>query len=378
MLNNKIYNSKMDLESELYQQIIYLNKKFSNIKTCPINNSIKLEISNLTKLMKEEESKDHQLIGLLEDLDGISTKEYTNMEIPKDYIIIYFPTADMIKFYKPEDIDKCIYQIRVHFKNKKFLEVVRNMSEQKIIIVYDSSNSSEINKLAKYIIQYSNMIFDNNLTIDDITTVIDKESDTSEIILNKYINNIKEKEIFCKKLMEYIQQQEHNTRMIRKFNTDHKGVFSNAECYDSINKILSLSNKKRNELVNEIKKAIISSTNECGKIDVYLTFNINNYTNCNIQNANCTINTKTKCKTPQNDYDKFIQYLSIEKPEWFNVGKWQHQCEIYEEFIKRYNKVSPSLFTRRMKNRIFSEKKPKIIHDVNKMALLLYNWDDIV
>lgn len=359
------------------QKINYLISILSDWKNVPKNEKIIEHLNNLINVLAKEISKDHNLICLLEDLDGITKKDYHNTQIPNDYIIIYFPTADMIKFYKPGEIDKFIYQARAHFKDKEYWEVVRNNSEQKIIIVYDSSNKQEIDKLIKYIIKYSNMTFNSGIKSEDVITITDKKSNTSEIILNKYISNIKEKELFCEKLMEYIKSCENNTRMTRKFNMDQQGNFENAQCYNTINKMVSLSSNKRETLINEIKNAIMTSTRNCERMNVYFTFNIN-YNDCNIQNIqDSVIHNNTTPPESDNPFDMFIYKIKFEKPSWYKVNQWQHQCELYEKFNENYDPISQRKFTNEMRNRIFSEKKSKWINGVNKMAFKLFNWNQI-
>lgn len=59
------------------------------------------------------------------------------------------------------------------------------------------------------------------------------------------------------------------------------------------------------------------------------------------------------------DFDKFINYIVNSKPEWYTPGGFIKFRDIYNKYIDMYDYVSTKMFTLRMKNRIFDQKKTK-------------------
>ena len=172
--------------------------------------------NKLLNLMRDLNGFDANLQELISDMGGISEHKYneTHGTIPDEYVIVYFPSAKMMKVYAPTEIDDFLKHIRTNFRNIEYYEVVRDSHKQKIILIYDSIDDEELARLKKHIVNFCNQFLDEPILDLDVLVIKDLDSGQSELILNKYfVNNISEKELFCQKMMEYITDQEKNSHI---------------------------------------------------------------------------------------------------------------------------------------------------------------------
>lgn len=338
-------------------------------------------MNNLSENYKEIikiQNKDHRLISILEELGGKPFSEYENIPTSKnDYIIIYFPKADMIKLYGPNELNSFASNIRTHFRNKEYYEVVRDNNRQKIIIIYDDTDQKQLNKLKLYILDFVSIYKLCDIDEQDITIIRNTDNNKSEIILNTYVNNSEEKRNFCNRLMEYLVQKEGDSLMSRTINPDRQGIISNANCY---NHFIDIPRRVTDE---QLTKILASSIKKCQNMvihNLYITIgtingDVNNVTNNYLTSDNSTANINVN--TSNMNLGDFVKYIKLGKPEWFDAGKWQHQSDIFQKFKELGGNTSNMKFSMYLKGKLYQNKKQMRLNNANRTAWKLYNWDEI-
>lgn len=79
-----------------------------------------------------------------------------------------------------------------------------------------------------------------------------------------------------------------------------------------------------------------------------------------------------------NDMDDFIDFIKTEKPDWCKLGKWQHGNILYDKFIELTDSnISKALFSREMRDRLYSSKRQMRLDGQNKIAWKIFNLGEI-
>lgn len=141
---------------------------------------------------------------------------------------------------------------------------------------------------------------------------------------------------------------------------------------------------KSNENINEIIEQMINLDERMDKMneniteiyDMLLILIDNKKSEQPIININNNINT-AEIPNDVSSLEEFVNYIKIEKPDWFEENRWQHQYELYDKYLEMGNKVSKVKFSSYLYGRIYTHRKQMRIGNINRIAWKMKKFDEI-
>jgi len=307
----------MDVSKKIQEFLEQEKDGLDSITDSELRNDLMMILAKLDSY-NELDHKFREILTQLAQHDNtenlIDAKSYSNIAetVTPNSTVIYFKTAGKIRVYQGNEFTELFQnRLRTNYRGKdEIYEVVDDNRPQKIVIVVDSRDSLELEKIKKYIIEYTKQN-DHRVNMDDLLVFDDKSASTFDIVINNVqVANCQEKKLFTEGLLKYVESQEKNTnlsnKMIKRPLPDVKGA--------NIVKI------------PELKDLVGMSTGE--EIKAYLTkfgdgvvyhITINNIVNNgNIPGNDINIKNVKKC-TEISDEDS-IKHLEIANLDRYETG----------------------------------------------------------
>jgi len=302
------------------------------------------------------ESIDKDMVERLNNIfsnDLVKKEQFVSIvkAIRQGSTVVYFKSAQLFKVYKKTELETLLGgQIRTIYKQlNESYEVIPNDSKQKIIILGDISLADSIERIKTYIVSF--MISEGITTFTDNDIVCYKSKESIEIIINDYyVENQTEHDEIVKKLLNYILQQEKNTKIVQKINTLSYSEFEGV-------KMVSMPSEKQLLATEYIEPLLtmISNVTQCSgfKNQINLSVTIHDHS-INTINDN-SINTTNINENPKT-IKTFCKYLFDERPEWY-IENTYVPIEIIEQKYRAYfndNYYSRANISRLLKGKLFT------------------------
>jgi hypothetical protein len=269
-------------------------------------------------------------------------------------------------------------------KTTDVYELVDNNRPQKIIIIVDGSIKKELAKIREYIFAFFEQ-HDICLDKKDIIAFQDPVTNNLEILINGiYVENYKNKEIFIRKLLQYIEVKERDVGFsfeLDKIKTWKPSEIDGAEMYRIPQRKHNLDSTKLDHLPE-----YITNIQNCRLLDGSITIIINNNINGNNNKNNISVGTHVVTNSPTvvdvNDTNDIIQefatYIKNNKPKWYTPNKWMFTNTLYEHFIETMDTdMTKNTFSKNGIDILFSKRGDKYIDSVKGRSLLLLPYNKL-
>jgi len=332
---------------------------------------------SMKSIIDNYESIDKEMVERLNSIfsnDVIKKEQFDDIvkAIGQGSTVVYFKSAQLFKVYKKTELETLLGgQIRTIYKQlDESYEVVSNDSKQKIIILGDVSLADSIEQIKTYIVEFMIGEGIKTFTYNDIVCYKGRES--IEIIINDYyVENQSEHDEVVKKLLKYIFQQEKNTKIVQKINTN---TFSEFEGI----KMISMPSNKQLLATDYIEPLLtmISNVTQCSGFKNQITLNVTNIINDHSVN---TTNNIVNAPTDENSINiyEFIKHIRDEKPEWYKESTWVKKDILLEKYNELYEPVHKRSFDVMFKNKLYISEKRKMIDKVRYMFVELFKISEL-
>jgi len=360
---------KPNCKESLDSRIQIIRKIMEELLEDDIDDTFKDVFSAVTNTFDNYEYIDKEMVKKLKSIfsnDLVKKQQFADIikAINQGSTVVYFKSAQLFKVYKKTELETVLRpQIRTIFKQlDESYEVIPNESKQKIIILGDISLEDNIERIKKYIVSF--MIGEGILNFTNNDLVCYKSKEYIEIIINNYyVENRTENDEIVKKLLKYIFQQENNTKIVQKINTNPFSEF------DGVKMVYMPSEKKllATEYIEPLL-TMISNVTEC----IGFKYNIN----VNSVNHNITDNS---VHLSNSDFiEQFIVNIKTNKPQWFKFGERIAKKILLENYEKLYGKA-PYGFYKLIKNRLYTGSDIAVrVNNTRIKMVMLYKIDNLI
>jgi len=387
-----VFSESIQCDVKEEQELIHLTDTKSNNKETKIqmvrrlmaeileedvDDTVKEGCIAMKSIIDNYESIDKEMVERLNDIfsnDLVKKEKFSDIvkAIGQGSTVVYFKSAQLFKVYKKTELESLLGgQIRTIYKQlNESYEVISNDSKQKIIILGDVSLADSIERIKKYIVQF--MISEGILNFTDNDIVCYKGKESIEIIINDYyVENQSEHDEVVKKLLKYIFQQEKNTKIVQKINTN---TFSE---FDGV-KMVSMPSEKQLLATEYIEPLLtmISNVTQCSgfKNQINLSVTIHDHS-VNTTNNNNIVN-EPMDQISTNIYE-FIKHIRDEKPEWYKESTWVKKDILLEKYNELYEPVNKKSFDIMFRNRLYISEKRKMVDKVRYMFVELFKISEL-
>jgi len=388
-MDNIDTNINMDVNSEEInnlgkeERLRIIRKHMAKLLEDDTNGTFKDVFDSVTKVIDNYESIDQNMITRLNDIfsnDLIKKEKFADIvkAIGQGSTVVYFKSAQLFKVYKKSELESLLGgQLRTIYKQlHDSYEVVSNDSKQKIIILGDVSLSDNIESIKTYIAQF--MISEGITTFTHNDIVCYKGKDSIEIIINDYyVENQTEHDEIVKKLLNYIFQQEKNTKIVQKINTSSYSEFEGV-------KMVSMPSDKQLLATKYIEPLLtmISNVHQCSGYRSHITLNVTNIINDNSDNSVNTTNDHSVNNsinvTSLDPIKQFIDHIKNTKPVWYKSGKWIFIKDMFDHFKETTDSdMTINKFSREAFNKLYVKKENRYINKNQGRAILLIKFQDL-
>jgi len=301
------------------------------------DDDIKETMQLLLSKIETHNSLDHDFVELIRTLangDGAElhkVNKYTSIaeKLDSGSTVIYFKSAGLFRVYQSNELEQYfINRVRTNFRgHNDIFEVVDDNKPQKIVIIIDSRDKTELTKIKNYILNFAKEI--NTVVSDEDLIVFDNESDnTYEIVVKSWIvASASQKMERVQQLLKYISKKEKNVKLSNKMTKVSYSDIPDASIVKApfIKKLISKYTKDLDGFVSQTG----------GNIYVI----INNGTLPTVEGNVDTMNNYNSSEDPD-PVEEFRQYLDSSELGWYESGKKIKYSLIHEEYIKNIRKCS--------------------------------------
>jgi len=354
------------------------------IKNNGLDEKIFKTIEVLLEQVENYESIDKEMISTLQSYLGndlIKKEQYDNIvkAVEDGSVIVYFKSAQLFKIYKKDELYTLLSgQLRTIYKTlNQSYEVVPNQSKQKIIIMGDATLLDSIDRVKILIIKFMREKGIANFQNDDI--VCFRNGNMIEIIINNYyVSNSQERHNIVEDLLKYIFKTEKNNNITRQLRNRIDSDFEEAA-------MITMPSGKQliTQTFVDCIDGLIGNVEKCVEIcksgNTYI-FNVNvQNQSAEIINNNNNIaeNINVDVNKDMDFVDDFVDFIKLNKPNWFTPGKWIEKIAICNAYSDLYGEV-PRNFYGKLRGRIYvSEKRgvKKSIQNKKERILMLKLMD---
>jgi hypothetical protein len=342
-----------------------------------VDDTFKDVFSAVTDTFDNYESIDKEMVERLKNIfsnDLVKKEKFSDIvkAIGQGSTVVYFKSAQLFKVYKKTELETLLGgQIRTIYKQlNESYEVVPNDSKQKIIILGDVSLADSIERIKTYIVSF--MIREGIEDFIDSDIVCYKGKESIEIIINDYyVENQTEHDEIVKKLLKYIFQQEKNTKIVQKINTNPFSEFDGV-------KMVSMPSEKQLLATEYIEPLLtmISNVTQCSgfKNQINLSVTIHDHS-VNTTNNNNIVN-EPMDQISVNIYE-FIKHIRDDKPEWYKESTWIKKDILLEKYNELYEPVHKRSFDIMFRNKLYISEKRKMVDKVRYMFVELFKISEL-
>ena len=213
-----------------------------------------------------------------------------------------------------------------------------------------------------------------NFTDNDLVCYKGKES--IEIIINDYyVENRTEHDKVVKKLLKYIFQQEKNTKIVQKINTNPFSEF------DGVTMVYMPSEKKllATEYIEPLL-TMISNVTECSKFknNINLSVTITNNNNDHSIHNNHSITTINNNENNNDNVKDFGKYIRDTRPEWYTPETLFDKNSLLTKYENIYGSISKHMFHKSFIGKIFNKTTRVGIRGIRYTKVMLFKYDEIL
>jgi len=335
--------------------------------------------NTMTDTFDNYESIDKEMVEKLKSIfsnDLVKKQQFADIikAISQGSTVVYFKSAQLFKVYKKPELETLLGgQIRTIYKQlNESYEVIPNDSKQKIIILGDVSLADSIESIKTYIVEF--MIGEGILNFTDNDLVCYKSKDSIEIIINDYyVENRTEHDEVVKKLLKYIFQQEKNTKIVQKINTNPFSEFDGV-------KMVYMPSEKKLLATDYIEPLLtmISNVTECSGFKNQITLNVTNIIHDNSTNTTNNNTTVTEViSSDDNNVYEFIKYIRDEEPDWYKGNTWVKKEILIEKYIELYDSISKIAFAKLFKDKLYKTEKRRMVNKSRYLFVKLFKISDL-
>jgi hypothetical protein len=360
-------------------RIQIIRKMMEELLENGIDDTVKDGCIAMKAIIDNYESIDKEVVERLNNIfsnDLVKKENFSDIvkAIGQGSTVVYFKSAQLFKVYKKTELETLLGgQIRTIYKQlNESYEVISNDSKQKIIILGDISLADNIERIKTYIVSF--MIREGITTFSDNDIVCYKGKESIEIIINDYyVENQTEHDEIVKKLLKYIFQQEKNTKIVQKINTNPFSEFDGV-------KMVSMPSEKQLLATEYIEPLLtmISNVTQCSGFRNHITLNVTNIihdNSVNTTNNNTTVNELIPGDN-YNVYD-FIKYIRDEEPDWYEASAWVKKEILFEKYTELYDMVSKKTFAKLFKDKLYKMEKRQMVNKSRDIFVKLFKISDL-
>ena len=372
---------KPNCKESLDSRIQIIRKIMEELLEDDIDDTFKDVFSAVTNTFDNYEYIDKEMVKKLKSIfsnDLVKKQQFADIikAINQGSTVVYFKSAQLFKVYKKTELETVLRpQIRTIFKQlDESYEVIPNESKQKIIILGDISLEDNIERIKKYIVSF--MIGEGILNFTNNDLVCYKSKEYIEIIINNYyVENRTENDEIVKKLLKYIFQQEKNTKIVQKINTNPFSEFDGV-------KMVYMPSEKKLLATDYIEPLLtmISNVTECSGFKNQITLNVTNIIHDNSTNTNTTNNNTTVTEvisSDDNNVYEFIKYIRDEEPDWYKGNTWVKKEILIEKYIELYDSISKIAFAKLFKDKLYKTEKRRMVNKSRYLFVKLFKISDL-
>jgi len=289
-----------------------------------------------------------ELLRILADGDGATLHKVNKYaaiaeELDQNSTVIYFKSAGLFRVYQSKDLERYfVNRTGAEFnKQKEIYEVIDDSKPQKIVIIIDSQDKTELVKIKQYILGFSE---DNgvNVSEEDLIVFDNTSENTYEIIIKSWIvRNSVEKNEKIQQLLKYIAQKEKSAVLSNKMNVVKYSDIPNTTLLAApgIKKLISKYTTDLDGFATQGNVIIIAE-------------------NFNMVSGDMITNNYTSEAEPELDFTNYLESANL---DWYEPGNIIDYDVLLNEYIKLYGSIKPITFTKKYVGILFKKhSRPRV------------------